>query len=247
MFSKTRSGLYVGLLLVGALVLATGCTVATRAAADTTPPTRTITVIGQGRAFGTPDVAYITVGIETRGESVQVAAEENRAKMAALLEALKKLGIADKDLRTSNYSVYSERLPLYEPSSGTKGDSGAVVYHVNNQVMVTVRDLTKLGEALDAAVAAGANNIYGVSFTVDDPSALQDVARTDAVADARARAESLAKLADVSVGDVLTISEVTGGAVPVYYDSVKGAGAGTPIEAGQLEVQMSVQVTYAIR
>lgn len=245
MFSKKT--LYVGLLLVVAMVLATGCTVGARAA-DTTSPTRTITVVGQGKAYGTPDVAYITVGIETLGESLQTAAEENRVKMAALLEAIQKLGIEDKDIRTSNYSVYTERQPLLEPRDGTKGEVGAVIYHVNNQVTVTVRDLTRLSEALDTAVAAGANNIYGINFTVDDPSALQDAARADAVADARARAESLATLAGVNVGDVLSISEVVGGSVPVYYDSAKGMGASsTPIEVGQLEVQTSVQVTYAIR
>jgi uncharacterized protein YggE len=245
MFSKRT--LYVGILVAAAMVLATGCTVASRAA-ETTLPTRTITVIGQGKAFGSPDVAYITVGIETLNESLQTAAEENRVKMAALLEAIKKLGIEDKDIRTSNYSVYTERQPVLEPRDGTKGEVGPLLYHVNNQVTVTVRDLTKLSEALDTAVTTGANNIYGVNFTVDDPSELQDAARADAVADAKARAESLAKLAGVSVGDVMSISEVIGGSVPVYYDSVKGMGSSsTPIEPGQLEVQTSVQVTYAIR
>jgi len=242
---SSRKMIYSTILVFVAVALVTGCTVASRAA-ETTTPTRTITVVGQGKAYGTPDVAYITVGIATSGESVQVAAEENRVKMAALLEAIKVLGIADKDIRTSNYSVYTERQTVYEPGS-SKGESGAVLYHVSNQVTVTVRDLAKLSDALDVAVAAGANNIHGVSFTVEDPSALQDVARADAVADAKARAESLAKLAGVSVGQVLTISEVVGGSTPVYYDGAKGMGAGTPIEAGQLEVQMSVQVTYAIQ
>jgi len=245
MFSKKI--LYVGILLAAAVVLATGCTVASRAA-ETTPPTRTITVVGQGKASGSPDVASITVGIETLGESLQTAAEENRVKMAALLEAIKKLEIADKDIRTSNYSVYTERQPVLEPRDGTKGEGGTVVYHVNNQVTVTVRDLTKLSAALDTAVATGANNIYGVNFTVDDATELENAARADAVADAKARAESLAKLAGVAVGEVMSISEVGNGSVPVYYDSLKGMGSSsTPIEAGQLEVQTSVQVTYAIR
>ncbi len=244
MFSKRT--LYVGILLALAMALVTGCTVASQAA-ETTAPTRTITVVGQGKAYGTPDVAYITVGIATLNESLQVAAEENRVKMAALLEAIKELGIADKDIRTSNYSVYTERTSMVEPRDGTKGEAGTLLYHVNNQVTVTVRDLTKLSDALDTAVAAGANNIYGVNFTVDDATELEDAARADAVANAKARAESLARLAGVSVGDVMSISEVAGGSVPVY-DSFKGMGSsGTPIEAGQLEVQTSVQVTYAIR
>jgi len=229
------------------LVVATGCSLGATAASSATPPNRTITVVGTGKAFGTPDVARVTVGIETRSELVQEAADDNNAKMSALLDAIAELGIDKKDIQTSNYSIYTDRRPLL--SSEIESSEESLVYVVNNQVTVTVRDLESLGDVLDAAVAAGANNVYGIYFTVDDPSALESEARANAVADAKARAESLAGLAGVEVGDVLSISEVIGGpiAVPVM-EAARGMGqASVPIEVGELEVSMNVQVTYAIR
>jgi uncharacterized protein YggE len=243
---SSRKTFYAAMLMAALLVVATGCSMAATAASSATPPNRTITVVGTGKAFGTPDVARVTVGIETRNESVQEAADDNDAKMSALLEAIAELGIDKKDIQTSNYSIYTDRNAL--PGAEMESSEESVVYVVNNQVTVTVRDLEKLGDVLDGAVAAGANNVYGIYFTVDDPSALESEARANAVADAKARAESLAELAGVEVGDVLSISEVIGGgtAVPVM-EAARGMGqASVPIEVGELEVGMSVQVTYAI-
>ena len=209
---------------------------------------RGITVVGVGKASGAPDVANISVGVETQADTVQQAVADNKAKMAQLLDALKALGIADKDIQTSNYGVYTERQPV--PSSEGKSGAGPTIYHVNNQVNVIVRDVNKLGDALDKTVAAGANNIYGISFSVDDTTRLQADARAKAVADARTRAESLAKLAGVTLGDVVSVSEVIGSSVPMY-DAPRAAmglgGGGTPVQPGELEVSTSVQVTFAIK
>jgi uncharacterized protein YggE len=245
MFS--RKILYGAILIVAVLVIAAGCSAAPDAASAATAPSRTITVVGVGKAAGTPDVAHVTIGVETRDESVQQAVDDNEAKMTKILDAIKSLDIADKDIRTSSYSVFAEREPQRFPE--TEGSEGPVVYRVNNMVTIAVRDLEKLGDVLDEAVAAGANNIYGISFSVDDPSELEAEARADAVADAKARAESLAELTDVSVGDVLSISEVIGGPVPVIERVAASVAysAGAPIEPGELEVQMNVQVTYVIK
>jgi len=234
------------ILIAMVLSLAAGCAGAASkaAAADDTPAMRSITVVGSGKASGAPDVAYISIGIGTRDALVQNAVEANNAQMKAILDALKALGIADKDLRTSNYSIYAESR---EPIAKGSGEEATVIYHVSNQVAVTVRDLAKLSEVLDKAVAAGANQVYGISFGVDDPKALQGEARQDAMLDARSRAESLAQLAGVALGEVLSLSEVIGGPGPVVYESAKGmGGSAAPMEAGELEVSMSVQVTYAI-
>jgi uncharacterized protein YggE len=123
---------------------------------------------------------------------------------------------------------------------------------VNNQVNVTVRDVAKLGDVLDKTVAAGANNIYGVNFSVDDTSKLEADARAKAIADAKARAENLAKLTGVTLGDVLSVSEVIGGASPIFEGARASVamglgGGGAPIQPGELEVNMNVQVTYAIK
>ena len=247
---SNRRWLYAAMIMAAVLTAVSGCSTAANAALSSTPPNRTITVVGNGKASGTPDVARVTVGIETRDESVQVAAEENNATMSELLQVLKGMGIADKDIQTTNYSVYADRkpVPVREPGLDEE-DEAPIEYVVSNQVMVTVRDLTQLGQLLDEVVIAGANSVYGIRFTVDDPSELEAEARADAMADAVARAESLAELADVQVGDVLSISEVIGGAAPyAIMESARGLGGATaPIEVGELEVGMSVQVTYAIR
>jgi len=213
------------------------------------PTNRGITVVGTGKASGTPDVANINVGVETQAASVQQAVNDNKAKMTKLLDALKSLGIADKDIQTSNYGVYTERQPM--PGLEGKGGEGPVSYRVTNQVNVMVRDIAKLGDVLDKVVAAGANNVYGVNFSVADTSKLQADARAKAIEDAKSRAESLAKLTDVTLGDVMNVSEVLGGPGSVYgvMDSAKMGlgGGGAPIQPGELEVNMSVQVTFAIK
>jgi uncharacterized protein YggE len=208
---------------------------------------RQITVTGMGQASGTPDVAHVTVGVETQNASVQQAVAANKTKMAALLDALKALDIADKDIRTSNYSVFTERPPVL----GANGNSttGPVIYHVTNQVNVTIRDISTLGDVLDKAAAAGANNIYGITFSVDDPSKLQSDARAKAIADAKARASSLAQLEGVALGDVVSVNESDSGLGPVFAASagVGAGGGGAPIQPGELDVTVSVEVTYAIK
>ena len=250
-------------LLIAVLVFAVGCSAVAAPAASTSSKTgsgsaqalayqatgsteRGITVVGVGKAFGTPDVAQVTVGVETQSPSVQIAVAENKVRMDQLLDMLKELGIAEKDMRTTNYSVYSERPPIYGPE--TPSSAGPLTYHVSNQVTVTVRDVNKLGDVLEKAVTAGANSVYGVSFSVADTSKLEAEARANAVADAKSRAESLAGLAGVSVGEVLSISEVISSAGPLYERmAVPAAMGGTSIQPGELEVQVNVQVTYAIR
>jgi hypothetical protein len=235
-------------LLIGALVLS-ACGGTAGSAAQTTPQglVRTVTVVGQGKASGTPDVAHINIGVETSAASAQDAVNANKVNMNALLAKIKALGIADKDIQTSNFSIYTERSQTY-PTDTKAGTPDSVLYRVSNQVNLTVRDVAKLGDILDQAVSAGANSIYGVYFSVEDTTALEAQAREKAVADAKSRAETLAKLNGVTVGQVVTISEVIGSSTPVYYSAAKADGlGGVPVEAGQFEVTMSVQVTYEIK
>ena len=238
------------LLMVATLAVISGCSAAANAASSASPPNRTITVVGAGKAFGSPDVARVTVGIETRDAAVQVAADENSARMTELLSALKGLGIADKDIQTSNYSVFMDRKPVPVRVSEADLVEEPSEFVVTNQVMVTVRDLNKLGSVLEEAVASGANSIYGIHFTVDDPSEMEAEARADAVSDAADRADSLAELSGVEVGEVIQISEVIGSTGPVPKMESAGGGMGlasVPVEAGELQIGMSVQVTYAIK
>ena len=212
-------------------------------------PVRSVTVIGEGKVTAKPDQAQIQLGVETISTTVAAATQDNNAQMAAILAALKKLGIADKDIQTSNFSIYLERVP--DRGIVTEGDSSAEVtrYHVSNQVRVTVRDLTTVSNVIDQVVAAGDNNVWGVSFTVADPKVLQKAARAAAVADAKAKAEELAELNGVTVGKVLSISEVVTGS-PVFSAALSktdALGGGTPVEAGELEFSLQLQIVYNIQ
>ena len=240
----------VAALTVGglAVALAGGPGNVQSAAAQTAPPTaaRSITVVGTGKVSGKPDIARVTVGIETQAPSLQKAVDENKVKMSVLLDTLKKLGLADQDIRTSNYSVYTERVS--PPAPGAEANANQMIYHVTNQVDVTVRDVNQIGDVLDKAVAAGANNIYGVNFSVEDTAKLEADARAKAVADARARAESLAQLNGVQLGEVLTVSEVVGGSAYPMVRAAEGlGGGGTPVQPGELEMSFSIQITYAVQ
>lgn len=188
------------------------------------------------------------IGVETSTASAQEAVSANKQQMLALLEKMKAMGVAEQDIQTSKYSIFAERSEPNSPKAGSTSGSETIKYRVSNMVNVTVRDTAKLGDVLDQAVSAGANAVYGVSFEVSDTGALEAAARERAIADARSRAESLAKLTGVSLGEVQEVSEVIGGSGPIYVKgAMEGLGAGTPIQPDELEMSLSVQVTYAIR
>ena len=212
---------------------------------------RTITVVGEGRVRIQPDIAQINIGIEVVGETVKEASSQVAETMTAVMNALKEGGVAEKDMQTSGYSVWVER--PYGPEGPIMDQ--APIYHVNNTVNVTIRDLTNVGGVLDAAIEAGANNIYGVTFSIADPKPLQAEAREKAVADALAKAEELAGLNNVQLGEVVSVSEVIGGGPSGYYPGFArvpvapegmGGGGGGPISPGELEMAAQLQVTYAI-
>jgi uncharacterized protein YggE len=164
-----------------------------------------------------------------------------------VLAALKEMGIAEEDIQTSGYSVFSER---YSPDGSP---STEVQYRVTNTVNVLIRDLEQVGAVLDASIEAGANSIYGVEFLLDDPTAARSAARQMAVENAAATATELAGLTGVEVGPIVTISEVIGNNGGFYSNQFTqfstGASSGrlpTPVEPGQLRLTMQLQVTYEL-
>ena len=207
---------------------------------------RTITVVGDGVVSIKPDVARANIGVEVLRPSVEEASAENNTVTAAVLAALAEMGIAAEDIQTAGYSVFAERYG----SDGMPTDE--VKYRVSNTVNVLIRDLDRVGEILDASIQAGANNIYGVEFLLDDPTAARSAARRLAVENARATAAELAELNGVSVGDLISISEVIGGNGGFYsnqFSQYAAGGAGNveaPIEPGQLRLTLQLQVTYAL-
>ena len=205
-----------------------------------------ITVMGTGQVSGTPDIAHVTVGVETQNKDVKQAVADNNTKMTALIASLKSAGISDKDIQTMNYSIYVEN-PQGQPSTNEQGAPANLIYHVTNQVQITVRDISKLSNVLDESVSSGANSIYGVSFDVSDPTKLEDQAREIAVADAKARADKLAKLEGITLGSVIRVEETSANPGPVFSAKAQGLGGGAPIQSGSIQITVSLQVTYGMK
>ncbi|MEZ4517184.1 MAG: SIMPL domain-containing protein [Chloroflexota bacterium] len=176
---------------------------------ETTALPRQVTVVGYGEVFGEPDQAQVQIGVETFSPTVNEATTDNETTLSTVMEALSGAGIPKKDIQTSNYSVWAEQI------YGDRGPEGIAGYHVSNMVTVTIRDIGLVDDVLGAVTQAGANSIYGVNFTVADSAALEAEARAEAVADAQQRAESLAELAGVELGEPILISEVVNQSSPM--------------------------------
>lgn len=208
---------------------------------------RTISVTGSGQASGAPDRAQISVGVQTVEATVTEASRANQAIVERIIEALGKHDIDDKDIQTSNYSIW----PRQQHDPRQSGEVTITGYQVSNTVSVTVHDIDNVGEILAAVTNAGANSVHGISFAVKDKDALEQQARKTAMEDARARAESLAELAGVELGEVLTISTSSDGGYPspvmaqrnMSMDSAPAPG----ISPGQLSVSVQIHATFAIR
>src|SRR5437660_3433924 len=197
--------------------------------AQTAP--RTVRASGEGRALATPDVARVILGVELQDQSLSRANADATARMKKVLATLEKAGVAAKDVRTVRYAVDVQR--SYEKSS-----PGIVVgYRVLNQVLVTLRDLSRLGGILDQVVAAGANDIGGLSMEKDDTSAERAAALERAMFDARARASVLAKAAGASLGEALQVSEGGRASIlPISMTTVRASSAAAvPVSTGELE------------
>jgi len=202
-----------------------------------------ISVSGEGKVSAEPDMAEIIIGVESRAPTAKEAASQNSEDMNEVMAVLEGMGIAEEDIQTVDYSIRVEM--------DYRGDEGPKVvgYVVDNAVRVKVRDLDLVGDLLDQATEAGANNIYGITFTVEDPRPFQGQAREMAVAEARSKAGQLAEAADVRLGDLLSLSEYLVGG-PVYVEraaAAEGMGGGAPpISPGQLEITVQVQMSYEI-
>ncbi|HET6594052.1 MAG TPA: SIMPL domain-containing protein [Anaerolineales bacterium] len=207
---------------------------------------RTLSVSGSGDALLAPDIAYIYVGVHTESPTAAEAVEENTSQTQGLIQAIREFGIDEKDIRTTNFSIYP--MDRFDPATGLP--SGEKVYAVDNTVYVTIRDLTKLGDLLDTAVQAGANNINSVQFDVADKDEALREARANAVKDAEAEAQALAQAAGLSLGEIQSISFSEAQPYPIF-DGKGGGGAvaeqaAVPIQPGQLTFTVSVNVTYAL-
>jgi len=241
---KNKSIIFAVLALIALLVSACGPTTVNQAAP---PPVRSVSVSGAGSANLVPDIAYIYLGVHTEKPSASEAVDENNAQTQKMIEALKDFGIAAKDIRTTNFSIWPQE--RYDQFTGSP--TGEKTYVVDNTVYVTVRDLGKLGDLLDTVVAAGANTVNSIQFDVADKSEALKIARAEAVKDAEAQAKELTDAAGVKLGEVMSIGFYDSQPYPVFDGKGGGGGAvaesSVPIQPGQLTFTVTVSMTYEIK
>ncbi|MEO1251111.1 MAG: SIMPL domain-containing protein [Pseudomonadota bacterium] len=233
--------------ILAATILASAACAAptTEARAAAEPTARTITVAGEGKVSARPDLAVLSIGVQTEGKTAGDAMKANASAMSATIEEIKSQGIEAKDIQTSGLSVS----PRYDYER-RQSPPALIGFAASNQVTVRIRNLDAVGPVVDASISAGANTLNGLSFGFADPETLLNDARRKAVSNAKARASLYADEADVSLGDVLIIQEGyahTPGPRPmaVRAMSMEAADA-TPIEAGESELTARVTIVYAI-
>lgn len=205
-----------------------------------------ITVVGEGRVSGAPDTVRTTVGVEVVADQVDAALTRSNERAGAVIDAVREAGVAEEDVQTQQLSV---RPQFGDPTEGG-GRPEIVGYVATNLVEVRIRDTGRVGEVLSAAVEAGgdAARVQGLSFAVEEDDELLASARDAAFADARAKAEQYASLADGELGELVSISEQVS-APPVvtrFEGSTEAAAGPVPIEPGTEEVSVRITAVWAL-
>jgi len=221
----------------------------TAAAQDTQMPMPAVqgtllSVNAEGMSEGRPDMAVINLGVTTEGQTAQAALQENARRMQALTQALRRAGVAERDIQTSNVSVYPQQV------YGEGREPRITGYQANNTVTARVRNIDTTGRVIDAAIAAGGNTVHGVSFAYQNPDAQLDAARRDAIAEARRRAELYAQALGMRVHRIVAVTESGASApppMPVAVERMAAQDASTPISPGEIETRVHVSVTFELR
>ena len=213
------------------------------AQSDAAPP-RLITITGTGEVRAVPDQAQLSAGVVSQAKTAAAALAENSRKMTAVFAAIKKMGVPDKSIQTSDFSVS----PQYPPYNSQQ-ERRITGYQVSNTVTVRLDDMKKLGPALDALVSAGANQINSVSFSIADPGPLLTKAREEAVKDATEEAQTYARAAGVHLGPIQAIGEA--GAAPprpmMMVKTMRASAEATPVAAGEQTVSAAITISWQIR
>ena len=212
---------------------------------------RLLTVTGEGTVTGNPDLALMTLGVVSEAPTARDALGANSQSMNRILASLKQSGIQGRDLQTFGFSVepvYSQPPPDYNNSQPFQPE--IVGYLVRNNVTLRIRVLAKVGELLDQVVTLGANSISGPTFTVDDPTTLQDNARREAISDALHKGKLYAAASGIALGPIFSIEE--GYAQPPQplaagtMMRMEAAPASVPIEGGELTFQAQVTISWRL-
>jgi uncharacterized protein YggE len=233
-------GLVAGPVMAGAVAPRTFAP--TNAATDQ-PPEHTISVVGTGTVVVVPDMATIRLGVSVERKTARAARDDAARAMTAVIAAIRKLGVEERDIATSTVSLG----PVYDyPQNATPRIRG---YQLQNVVTVTVRKLDAVSDLVDGSVSAGATTVDGITFDVADRTAAEATAREAAVKDAKARAETLAAGVGVRIAGVASISESV--STPVWYGreytfGAAQADAATPVLGGTTDVVITVSIAFLI-
>ncbi len=229
---------------VAAALFFAGCAAPEAIAADTDAPRRTISVNGEGRATAAPDMAVISIGVQSEALTAAAALRQNSADMTATINKLKELGVESRDIQTSGLSIN----PRYNYEKN-RSKPEVIGFTASNSVTVRLRDLNNAGAVIDQAVQSGANSLGGVNFAFSEPKPLYEEARRDAVADAKAKAALLTEAAGVRLGKLITIQDgyVSSPQPKMYAARMEMASdSAVPMEAGESEITASVSLVYEI-
>jgi uncharacterized protein YggE len=224
------------LILAAVVATAVG---ATAGAAGAASGARTITVVGTGQVRGTPDVADLDLGVSGRASTAADVMARISDRAQKVIDALHAAGVSDDDIQTDDLSV--------QPVTGN--DGSITGYEASNTVSVHIEDLTKAGAIVDAAAAKAGDDIRveGITFSIDDDSALLAKARTQATKRARAQAEQLASGAGVDVGEVRSITESSNSTPLTYSAGAASKAADTPVMPGSETLSVQATVVFAIQ
>ncbi|RYG17237.1 MAG: SIMPL domain-containing protein [Caulobacteraceae bacterium] len=233
---------------VGAFLATTAMTAAPAMAqttADAQFNASTLNLSAQGEVRVAPDMATITLGVQTEAPTAAAAMQQNASQMAAVIAALKRQGIAERDIQTSTINLNAQYQYIENNPPKLTG------YRATNNVTIRVNEIARLGGALDAVVNAGANQIQGIGFALKDPKAAEDEARRKAVQALRAKADLYAQALGVRVDRLVNLSE-SGGYTPqppmpmMAMARFKEAGDSTPVSGGELSVRVDVSAVYQL-
>lgn len=214
----------------------------------------TITVSGTGTIYAKPDLALVSLSVITEAKTVAKAMADNTEKMNAIIGFVKEKGVEDKDLKTTNFNIYpryeyeNKDCSLYYCPPGKRVLTG---YTINQSLEVKMRDMEKIGEIIEGATTAGANEVGNLQFTIDNQDELKKQAREDAIEKAKAKAKELAKLLGVRLVRINSFSESS--VLPYYFNAKEAMGLGgaapaaPQIETGENKIEVTVSITYEIR
>ena len=239
-----KKTLLTALAVLTLAALMSGCSLLQNAPAAA-EETHTLNADGTGTVYVVPDIARVSIGVNTQNENVATALSENTRDANAILQTLMNLGVAEDDIQTSNFYVYQQTNYKYADPQIDGESEPQTVFVVQNTVTVVVRNLDSLGEVLSAVVGEGANTINGISFDIEDSAAAIAEAQQKAIDAAASQAQAIADAAGVELGKIAYIS-ISDGYTSTADSAIveQAAGGAVPIASGTLSIQVTANITY---